>query len=241
MATTHRMIDTHCHVLSAVDDGPVSLDESVAVVRELVEQGVTDIVTTPHYINGTSYTSTKVQNKKILETLKNRLKAENVKVNILLGNEIYVDNDILKLLEKKKISPLAKSKYLLVELPLDEEYPNYKDILWDLMNSGYQVILAHPERYTIVQENYGILNDIQELGVLFQCNITSIIGRYGRKAKKIVKEMLKNKMVFALASDTHHCGKMDYIDLSIKKLSKYCDEAELNQLLVKNPSKIIKG
>lgn len=233
------MIDIHSHILPCVDDGPKSLAGSVAIVQKLISQGVTDIIATPHYVIDTNYVSPKAQNQRVLAVVKRALEKEGVKVNIFLGNEIYIDDNIMSLLKNRRISALADSKYLLVELPLDEEYQNYKDILRDLMDAGYKVILAHPERYTILQNDFEVAEELNKMGVLFQCNIASIIGKYGKKAKKTVKKIIKKKMVFTFGSDIHHASKTDYIALSQKKLAKYYNENEMNQLLVKNPGKII--
>ena len=233
------MIDIHSHILPLVDDGPKKLASSVAIVRKLVEQGVTDIIATPHYVAETNFVSPKAQNQRVLAVVKKAVAVEGLKVNIYLGNEIYIDDKITALLEAGKLSTLADSEYLLVELPLDEEFPNYKDILRDLLESGYRVILAHPERYTLVQKDFSILDELHELGILFQCNIASILGKYGKGAKKTVKKIIKKNLVFAFGSDIHHASKTDYIALSQKKLAKYYSESELKRLLVTNPGKII--
>ena len=233
------MIDVHSHILPCVDDGPKSLAGSVAIVRKLVGQGVTDIIATPHYVADTNYVSPKSQNQRVMAVVKRTLEKEGVKVNLYLGNEIYIDNSLLALLKAGKITGLNGSRYLLVELPLDEEYPNYNDILRDLMDAGYIVVLAHPERYSIVQEDYGVAKELYEMGVRFQCNIASILGKYGRGAKKTVKKLIKDNKIFTFGSDIHHAGKKDEILLAQKKLLKYYSEHELHNLLVKNPSKFI--
>lgn len=233
------MIDIHSHVLPCVDDGPKSLAGSVAIVQKLISQGVTDIIATPHYVVDTNYVSPKAQNQRVLAVVKKALEKEGVRINIFLGNEIYIDGNILPLLKNRRISTLADSEYLLVELPLDDEYQNYKDILRDLMDAGYKIILAHPERYEIVQKDFEVAEELYKMGVLFQCNIASIVGKYGKKAKKSVKKMIKKKMVFTFGSDIHHASKTDYITLSKKKLLRYYSEKELNNLLVNHPKKII--
>lgn len=233
------MIDIHSHILPCLDDGPKSLTDSLATVRKLVSQGVTDIIATPHYVSETNFVSPKAQNQRVLAVVKKNLAMEGIKVNVYLGNEIYIDHNILPLLKAGKITTLAGSRYLLVELPLDEEYPNYKDILRDLLDSGYKVILAHPERYVLVQKDFAVAEEIYNMGILFQCNIASILGKYGKGAKKTVKKLIKKKMVFTFGSDIHHAGKTDYVALSQKKLSKYYNKDELRQLLVTNPRKVI--
>ena len=233
------MIDIHSHILPGIDDGSRDIAESVDIVRQLARQGVTDVIATPHYMDGTSFVSPRRVNLKLLEELKQALTDEGLRVNLYLGNEIYISDNILELVKAGKMSPLAESKCLLIELPLDDEFPNYEDYLQEIMDQGYQVILAHPERYIIAQEDYEIILQLHKMGILFQCNAGSIVGRYGKSAKKVMKKMAKDKLIFALGSDIHRCGRTDYITLAEKKLAKYYTEHELRWLLVGNPRKII--
>ena len=124
---------------------------------------------------------------------------------------------------------------------MSEEFPNYEDYFCDLMKNGYKVILAHPERYSIVQKNYKIAKKLHQQGVLFQCNMGSLIGRYGINAKKTVRKLAKDKLIFVLGSDTHHCGRKEYVTLAREKLSRYYTGREISQLLTINPEKILKN
>ena len=233
------MIDIHSHIIPGVDDGARNFEDSVQIVRWLASQGVTDVIATPHYVNETDYVSPRAQNLQLLEGLKDRLVDEGIDVKVYLGNEIYIDKDIARLIMAGEMSTMADSEYLLVELPLNDEYPNWEDILMDLMNRGYQVILAHPERYEIVQKDYEIVKRLYEAGILLQCNLASLVGRYGKRAQRIIRKIARDKMIFALGSDIHRRGRNDYLVLAQKKLAKYYDAKELNQLFVVNPSKIL--
>ena len=233
------MIDIHSHILPGIDDGARNFMESAEIIRELAEQGVTDIIATPHFVNESAYVSPKYDNSRLLQELKQYLKDDGINVRVYLGNEIFIDENILELINKRKISSLADSKYLLVELPLNDEFPNYEDYLLDLMNNGFVVVLAHPERYSILKEDFEKARALYEMGVLFQCNLGSITGKYGNEAKKLIKRYAKDKMIFAFGNDAHRPGKSGYISAAIKKLSKYYSQAELKKLLVTNPSKIL--
>ncbi len=233
------MIDIHSHILHGVDDGAKTLSDSVAVVRELVDHGVTDIIATPHYVEETRYTVERKENSVLLKELREKLAADGVNVNIYLGNELYISENILQWLKKGVVSPLNNSKYLLVELPLNGKYQNYEDILLELIRFGYKVILAHPERYEIFKEDYGLLVDLWGTGVLLQCNIGSFAGKYGRDALKLARRLAKDKRIFTLGSDIHHCSKNDFIAKAQKKLAKFYSDTEIEELLVGNPSKIL--
>ena len=233
------MIDVHAHILPGIDDGAKTFEDSINIIKELMRQGVTDIIATPHYVNESIYMSPRLENVRILNELKDRLALENIKINLFLGNEIYIDREMIDLIKRGKISTMAGSKYLLVELPLDEKWPNYDDFLRELMDYGYKVILAHPERYTIIQEDYEVAKNLFDMGVLLQCNMGSVVGKYGREAKKLVRRMAKDKMIFTFGSDIHHCSRSDYLVLAKRKLNKYYSDGELKQLLVTNPNKIL--
>ena len=233
------MIDIHSHILPGIDDGAKTFEDSLDILCGLHSQGITDVIATPHFVYGSSYESTRAENRQLLSQLRQHIKKGHLDINVHLGNEIYIDRDIATLLHRRTISSLADSKYLLVELPMSGEYQDYEDIILSLNYSGYQVILAHPERYHTVWKDFGILEDLAEQGILFQCNLGSIIGQYGKEPKKAIKKLAKAKLIFACGTDIHH--RRDYTEIAKaqKKLARYYSEAELNDILVKNPAKIL--
>ena len=83
------MIDMHSHILPQIDDGPVNIDESIKMLKEAYKAGFTDIVSTSHYIVN-EYCTTKEERKKLIQILEERLKLENIKINIYNGAEAYI-------------------------------------------------------------------------------------------------------------------------------------------------------
>lgn len=229
------MIDVHSHILYGIDDGSKSIEESIDIINGLKSQGFTDLILTPHYVAETIYTSEKNKNKKILEKIKKEVKD----INIYLGNEIYVDRFISDLLKTGKISSLAGSKYLLIELPMSGEFDGFEDIFDSLRHEGYKVILAHPERYSATHHDFSILERLQDSGVLFQCNYGSFIGQYGKNSKKTVEYLARNKMIFTLGTDIHHPRDYSEIAKSLKRLQKFYSKDEIENLTCKNPHKIL--
>lgn len=233
------MIDVHVHILPGIDDGAETYEESVGIIKNLVAGGVSDVIATPHYINETNYMSPRSENRKLINELKKRLKKEGIEVNVFLGNEIYIDKNILKMIKNRKIAPLAESKYLLVELPLNDEFDGYEDVFLELMENDYKVVLAHPERYAMIQEDFEIAKKLHNEGVLLQCNLASIVGKYGHGAKKVLQRLAREKMIFAFGSDMHHPGRNGFWKPAMKKLSRYYNERELSQVLSINPKRIL--
>lgn len=233
------MIDIHSHILPGVDDGARDFDSAIAAVKWLVRQGVTDIIATPHYVVESEYVSPVSANSKLLDELQGRLDKEGVLVNLYLGNEIYINEKIAELVAAGEITGLASSRYLLVELPLSGEYMNYEGYLQELINAGFIVVLAHPERYESFQDDYQLVRNLDEIGVMFQCNLRSFLGFYGVEAERLVHKLAREKMIFVLASDTHRAGREEYLVQARGKLSRFYNEREISQLLEVNPRRIL--
>lgn len=235
------MIDIHSHLIYGVDDGSKDKDTSVEILSSLSKNGVTDIILTPHYILDTKYVNNKLDNIVILKELQKEIKKQNININLYLGNEIYIDKDILENIKQNKMCTLNNSEYILIELPMNGEFQDYQEIFCDLLNIGFKVILAHPERYTSFQKDYNKINEMIDMGILFQCNIDSILGNYGKEAKKTIKYILKNKFVTFVGTDIHS-KKSDYsyIEKAKNKFQKYLSEEEINNIFNENAKDIIK-
>lgn len=234
------MVDMHCHLLFGIDDGSKSLENSLKALESLKELGYTDIILTPHYISDTRYTSSKSNNLKLLNELKQKIKEKNIDINLYLGNEIFINYDILDLLKEGEIASLNDSKYLLIELPMSGEFSGYIEVFLELINYGYKVILAHPERYIAFQKDFNKILELEEIGVYFQSNIESITGGYGRHAKKMMKRLLKESKISFLATDIHHAKSSyhDYIKAK-KKFLHYMPSYEYDKLINVNPRKVL--
>ena len=234
------MIDTHSHILYGIDDGSRNIEESINIIKSYNEIGIKNIILTPHYIKDTSYMSPRQNNLKILENLKKSLKENNINTNLYLGNEIYIDKDITKLLEQNEINSLNNTKYLLIELPMSGKKEGYYDIFLDLINKGYKVVLAHPERYKSFQQDFEKVYELEDIGVLFQCNIGSIVGEYGTSAKKVMKRMLKENLVYMLGTDVHRYKDYDFIIKANKKIKKYTKKEQYIKIIKENAKELLK-
>ena len=227
-------------MLYGIDDGSRSIEESINIIRKLNSIGIKDIILTPHYIKDSKYTSPKNNNIKIMGELKKSLIDNNIDTNLYLGNEIYINEDIEELIKSNEMSSLNDSDYLLIELPMSGEKENYEDIFLELIKNGYKVVLAHPERYYSFQKDFNRIYELDDIGVLFQCNIGSMVGEYGKEAKKVLKRMLKEDLVYMFGTDIHH-DKKDYnfiLDAK-KKIRKIVSEEKLQDLTINNAKKII--
>ena len=182
------MIDFHSHILPAIDDGSKSMEDSIQILREAREAGFSKIISTSHYLEG-YYEIKEEDRKRLIQELKN----EDIGLELYVGSEIYITENMIDLLKEKKASSINNSKYVLFEIPMNNKTMLTKEIIYRLIENGYVPVLAHPERYSFIQENPEELEELVDMGALCQSNYGSIIGLYGKKTEKTVKKFKKRK------------------------------------------------
>lgn len=195
------MIDFHSHILPQIDDGARNIIETNAMLQEAKEAGFTDIITTSHYIEG-YYTANEEKRIKIIDDIKID------GINLIIGNEIYMSENIIELIKEKKVSTINNSKYLLFEIPLTISHINIDNFIDLIIDNGFIPVLAHPERYLCVQKNPEIISKLINKGVLMQCNYGSIIGIYGIKSQILMTRFLESNMVHFLGTDAHRADSI---------------------------------
>lgn len=233
------MIDIHTHIIPGIDDGAKEIKDTIILLKEAKEAGFDTVITTPHYIAG-NYETTPGEVETILEKIKLILQKEKIEVKLCMGNEVYITNNMDEMIQKKEISTLNNSRYLLFELPMNSKILNLDNLIFNLLSINIVPIIAHPERYSYVQKNPNLLLEWIEKGVLFQGNLGSFAGNYGKKAQKTMIKLLKHEMIHFLASDVHRKNTI-YLQTNniLGKLAKLIGEEKVNTLMNQNPEKII--
>lgn len=234
------MRDIHCHLLPGVDDGSKSMESTKAMLQQAYENGVTDIIFTPHYILDSRFMSNKKNNESIIEPIV-QYAHDNYNINVFLGNEVYCNTEMYKLYQMGEITTLNNSRYMLIEIPMYSKINNLKSIFFELISNGIIPILAHPERYTAYYKNYDFFLELREMGVLMQINYASLLGSYGIKAKKMASGLLKMNLISFVGSDIHSPSEDKYLNVAkaMKILKKLVSEAEFIDITENNFAKII--
>ncbi|MEE0776284.1 MAG: CpsB/CapC family capsule biosynthesis tyrosine phosphatase [Bacillota bacterium] len=235
--------DLHSHILPGVDDGSVSLEESLAMIAMAADSGVGAMVATPHSNHWNGYENYWSEDLAAdFETLRIAVKEAGIPVEIFQGMEIFVTEEAGRLLSQGAVIPLAQTRYLLTEFAFDD-YPNrivyYLD---EFLSMGYVPIVAHPERYYCVQDQPGFVRDWMERGCLMQLNKGSFLGRFGRRAAMAARELTYRRLVTAVASDAHHADFRTPSMFDLKKLlqMEFSEEAA-EILLMENPRRILQN
>lgn len=233
------MIDFHTHILPGIDDGAKNMEETMNLLLEATKNGVDEIILTSHYIE--DYYNVNVEDRqKLLSNIKNALNRNNINIKLYLGNEIYISNNINKLIKENKASTINNTRYILFEMPLNSKPINLYDVVYEMLQYKFVPILAHPERYSFIQQNPSIVNDLIEKGVLMQCNYGSFIGQYGKKAQIIIKKLLKNNLVDFMGSDVHRINTIyPKIPQILNQMEKFIGKDQLEQITVINPKLVL--
>lgn len=234
------MRDLHSHILNGIDDGSKSIEESIAILKKEVKFGVTDVVLTPHYIKDSKYNANNKTKEKLFKELKKIIKDENININIYLGNEIYIDEGIPELMINEEVTTINGTRYILMELPLNHEYMMLDEVLDEIISKGYIPIIAHPERYRRYYKNYDFFDHLIERGCLLQGNIGSLAGKYGKEAKKMLKNLLKRDMITVIGTDVHHSNS-SILEINVEKCLKKIvkDDEKIKDILENNLEKIL--
>ncbi|MCK4956993.1 MAG: capsular biosynthesis protein [Candidatus Cloacimonetes bacterium] len=231
------MIDIHTHILPEIDDGSRNIEESLLQLELMSRAGVTDIVCTPHYIS--NYYN---NNRDIIEPKLAKLQAEadaqNINIKLHKGIEILLDSKSVEKIKQEEFN-INGSKYVLVESEMRAFPADFKEILYNLVKSGYKPILAHPERYFDIIRNPSLAEDFMHRNVYMQINAGSLLNHYGKESRKVAWKLIENGWAHFIASD-NHCRFDEYIlPTAIEQIRNEIDDYTANLLSKGNPSKML--
>lgn len=229
------MIDLHTHVLPNIDDGSSSLEASLQMVLTADQMGVRTIVCTPHYEVHGHYQVSNEQMDAALKRLQAALDQHPHQVTLHPGHELYYHPSLLERLRQGEVRTLAGSRYVLLEFSTSLFDYELDEILYAYGLYGYQVIVAHVERYPIFEER--TLTMLRSQGALFQINAETLVSsKYQRKALA----WLKSGLLSFVSSDVHE-GRTNRLHeayaLVAKKLGKHYAEA----IFVTHPQRVIEN
>lgn len=225
--------DMHCHLVPQVDDGSKCFEESVECLHTLKTVGFNKVFITPHF-QYPRFNNDEDDIRLRYQNLKLRAVEEGVDIEMAgVAGEYRIDSGFRNRMENPRFMKIA-DKYLLVEFSLHQQMMGCDEMIFDLQMQGYDIILAHPERYPYLNILGSRMEQLKNQGVFFQINALSLGGFYGEEPKRRAYQMLENGWVEFMGTDTHNgMYAQALVDLSNdRKIEKVLNKYEfLNKTL----------
>lgn len=218
------MFDIHSHIIYHIDDGSRTLEESLELIRQDVEQGAHAIIATPHYY--VQYPTDPARIRAKLATIEEALgigeqtaaqptpgaseaNAFALDVQLYAGNEVLWFDSMTERLQSGEILTLADSHYTLIEFYPEESYQTILRAIRKVRNAGYRPIIAHAERFKAMQEHG--LAEVRDLGAYVQLSTEplshkGLSGLFDRETK-FIQKALRNQEADFLGTDMHRIDR----------------------------------
>lgn len=195
------MIDLHCHILPGIDDGPATSEESLAMVRAAAAAGARTLVATPHV--SMRYPNRAAHIAQLVDDLRERVRAEQIDVEICAGAEIAIARVGDLQPEELDRLTLGGGRWLLIEPPFVSTAHGIEPIVADLQRRDYRVVLAHPERCVAFQRDPAMIESMVSAGALTSVTAGSLTGRFGRDVREFTLRLAQQGLVHNVSSDAH--------------------------------------
>ncbi len=201
-------VDMNSHVLPGIDDGAPDSEVSRELISGLKDLGYEKLVATPHVIRDMYNNDPKTINgaRRMME---DDLKAAGVEIPLRAAAEYFMDDNFKQMVEKGTELLTIHENKVLVEFSFVTAPLDYKEQFFQLQINGYQPILAHPERYSYLWNRREMFDELKSIGCLFQLNILSLTGHYGKAAVEMAQYLIKKDYINLVGTDLHHSRHLD--------------------------------
>jgi protein-tyrosine phosphatase len=195
------MIDLHCHLLPGVDDGPESIEGTLALAQAAVAAGTRTIVATPHIDHRWDVSPSIVAPSAAL--VSSALRDAGIELEVLTGAEIALPRLIELRPDELDAIRLGDGPYLLIESPDSTAAGDFHTFVHTLLKRGHAIVLAHPERCPGFQRRPDRLAELVQAGALCSITAGALTGRFGSAPREAALTMLADGLVHDVASDSH--------------------------------------
>jgi protein-tyrosine phosphatase len=195
------VIDLHCHVLPGIDDGPKTIEESVALARAAAVAGTRVLVATPHV--SWHYQNEAATIARLTGEVNERLSVEGIALEVLAGAEIAMTRmEEIEPSELERLS-LGGSPWVLLEPPFTPVATGLDGMVLALQGEGHRVVIAHPERCPAFHRDPAMLESLVRAGALTSITAGSLVGRFGGEVRRFARRLVSDGLVHNVASDAH--------------------------------------
>lgn len=196
------LVDIHCHLAPAIDDGPPDFETSLAMARLAEDSGTHTIIATPHQLGNFSHNHGAAIRRAVAD-LQRRLAHAGSQLQVLPGADVRIEDGMIEKILSGEVLTLAdRRKHVLLELPHELYFP-LESLLDQLRRHDLVGILSHPERNQGILQQPDVLPALVDAGCLMQVTAGSLVGGMGRGPQRMAEWMLSQGLVHFIASDAH--------------------------------------
>ena len=195
-------VDIHSHILPGIDDGAQKIKDSKFLLESMIDFGFSKVITTPHTMKNV-WDNTTSSIGDAYNLVHSELPELSKQVSLQFASEYFLDENLIRLAQQEKLLSL-KDNFILIEMSYLNAPIQLYDFLFELQLKGYQLVLAHPERYNYFHSNKKEYQKLKKAGCLFQLNLLSTVGYYGKNVAEIADYLLKENLYDFVGSDIHH-------------------------------------
>lgn len=234
------LIDIHSHILPGVDDGADNMEESMQMLRMAAEDGISQIILTPHNKPGRRNVSYAGIVERI-DRLRDGMEQEGLTISLYAGSELYYRSGLSEEIENGNAATMADSHYVLTEFSPSDDYDYIRKGIYSLLAAGYHPILAHVERYHNVCGRKSGVEELANMGCYIQVNAGSVMGNFGFAACQFTRKLLKQRLVSFVATDAHDTDRRTpYLSECAEYVGKKMGESYSQEIFCDNPMRVIK-
>lgn len=234
---TKTLTDIHTHIVYGVDDGPKTLDESIAILKAEQVDGVNRIIASSHYRRNMfePELETYLKNFEIVKR-----EAEKFGIELYTGCEYHANLDMIDGLRSKRHLTMADTNCVLTEFANGSEKSFIKERCYALLSNGYKPIIAHIERYQATRRDVGLVRQLVDMGCYVQINAQSVTGEDGFLVKQYCKKLIDGDLVHFIGSDAHDvASRRPTMGKCLEYLSSKYGEDYAEWLMINNPQELI--
>ena len=231
--------DLHHHLIFGIDDGAQSEQEMQQMINIACQDGIKQLVATAHMLPGIRQFPYEVYLSR-LQAANAYCQSNNLPLKVYAGAEVYYTEETVRLLAQGQVLTLAGHRIVLVEFSPHTPYDEIEKAVRKIGNTGYEVILAHAERYQCLRKIDKVHSLRNLYGVQIQVNANTVITNKGLFSGLWLKKMFAENAIDIIATDSHDttvrrsCMAKAYAEIA----GRY-DEALAKKLCVDNPARII--
>lgn len=231
-----KLYDIHNHLVPYVDDGSRSMDETILMIEQYIESGYGGVIATSHYDKG-RYVVEANEVLAGLAEIREELDKRGITFDLYPGNEIQLEVKTVQDIVDRKVLRLNNSRYVLCELPMLTKPSYVEDVVYEMQLNGWTPIIAHPERYTYVQENPDWLLPFIKKGCLVQMNLSSL---FNPGVQELSRSLLNKGLVHLIGTDAHQSEwRSPQVKEQLEELNELIGTEKFEVLTSINPRKVI--